>query len=101
MENRRLTEKFGAALAMLKNPFKRDMPEAASTSGCARPIDDAEFVRRLYAEANVLGLPGSYLARTSTGKTREGTACGSRSSRRSRNASKRRAFRITQFARQL
>jgi len=27
------------------------------------PIDDAEFVRRLQHEYNVLALPGSYLAR--------------------------------------
>jgi N-succinyldiaminopimelate aminotransferase len=31
------------------------------------PIDDAEFVRRLHAEYNVLALPGSYLARDAGG----------------------------------
>ena len=39
------------------------MPEGGFYIWMRTPIDDGEFVRRLYVEQNVLGLPGSYLAR--------------------------------------
>jgi N-succinyldiaminopimelate aminotransferase len=44
------------------------MPEGGFYLWMPTPIDDAEFVRRLHAEYNVLGLPGSYLARDANGK---------------------------------
>jgi N-succinyldiaminopimelate aminotransferase len=63
-ENRRLyAEKFRAALPRLKSPLQAEMPEGGFYVWMRTPIDDAEFVRRLYAQYNVLGLPGSYLAR--------------------------------------
>jgi N-succinyldiaminopimelate aminotransferase len=63
-QNRRLyAEKFRAVLPLIKNPLQADMPEGGFYLWMRTPIDDAEFVRRLYAEQNVLGLPGSYLAR--------------------------------------
>ena len=63
-ENRRLyAEKFNAALPLVKPPLEAAMPDGGFYLWLRSPIDDAEFVRRLYAETNVLGLPGSYLAR--------------------------------------
>jgi len=63
-ENRRLyAEKFKAALPLVKPPLEAAMPDGGFYLWMRTPIDDAEFVRRLYAETNVLGLPGSYLAR--------------------------------------
>ena len=43
------------------------MPQGGFYLWMRTPIDDAEFVRRLHAEFNVLGLPGSYLAREADG----------------------------------
>jgi N-succinyldiaminopimelate aminotransferase len=63
-ENRRLyAGKFRAVLPLIENPLQADMPDGGFYLWMRTPIDDAEFVRRLYAEQNVLGLPGSYLAR--------------------------------------
>ena len=63
-ENRRLyAAKFRAALPLLKNPVEAEMPEGGFYLWMRTPIDDAQFVRRLYIDTNVLGLPGSYLAR--------------------------------------
>jgi N-succinyldiaminopimelate aminotransferase len=63
-ENRRLyAAKFQAALPLLKKPVEAEMPEGGFYLWMRTPIDDAEFVRRLYLDTNVLGLPGSYLAR--------------------------------------
>jgi len=68
-ENRRLyAEKFRAVVPLLKSPLKAQMPEGGFYLWMPTPIDDAEFVRRLHAEYNVLGLPGSYLAREANGK---------------------------------
>ena len=62
--NRRLyAAKFQAALPLLKKPLEAEMPEGGFYLWVRTPIDDAEFVRRLYIDTNVLGLPGSYLAR--------------------------------------
>jgi N-succinyldiaminopimelate aminotransferase len=62
-ENRRLyAAKFQAVLP-LASPLEAEKPEGGFYIWMRTPIDDAEFVRRLYAEQNVLGLPGSYLAR--------------------------------------
>jgi N-succinyldiaminopimelate aminotransferase len=63
-ENRRLyAEKFNAALPLIRSPLEAAMPDGGFYLWMRTPIDDAEFVRRLYVETNVLGLPGSYLAR--------------------------------------
>ena len=66
-ENRRLYgEKFRAVLPRLGK--EAPMPQGGFYVWLRTPIDDAEFVRRLYQEANVLGLPGSFLGRESRGK---------------------------------
>jgi N-succinyldiaminopimelate aminotransferase len=52
-------EKFAAVLPLLKQPW----PGGAFYVWLPTPIDDAEFVRRLHHEYNVLLLPGSYLGR--------------------------------------
>ena len=69
-ENRRLyAEKFRAVLPLLKSSsMEVQMPDGGFYLWLRTPIDDAEFVRRLYAETNVLGLPGSYLGREVEGK---------------------------------
>jgi N-succinyldiaminopimelate aminotransferase len=65
-ENRRLyAGKFAAVLPRLGK--EAEMPEGGFYVWLRTPIDDAQFVRRLYQEANVLGLPGSYLARERDG----------------------------------
>ncbi len=65
-ENRRLyAEKFRAVLPRLGKEAR--MPQGGFYLWLRTAIDDAEFVRRLYHEANVLGLPGSYLARERAG----------------------------------
>ena len=68
-DNRRLyADKFRAVLPMLESPLEARMPDGGFYLWMRTPIDDAEFVRRLYAEQNVLGLPGSYLGREVGGK---------------------------------
>ena len=63
-ENRRMyAEKFEAALPLLKNSFQIQKPDGGFYLWMPTPIDDAEFVRRLQHEYNVLALPGSYLGR--------------------------------------
>jgi N-succinyldiaminopimelate aminotransferase len=65
-ENRRLyAEKFRAVLPLLATAA--EMPQGGFYVWMRTPVDDAEFVRRLYQEFNVLGLPGSYLARETQG----------------------------------
>jgi N-succinyldiaminopimelate aminotransferase len=65
-QNRRLyAEKFRAVLPLLGGQAER--PQGGFYLWLATPIDDADFVRRLYEEKNVLGLPGSYLARERDG----------------------------------
>lgn len=67
-ENRRLyAEKFRAALPLVKEPLRAAMPQGGFYVWMRTPIDDAQFVRRLYGEYNVLALPGSYLARDAEG----------------------------------
>jgi N-succinyldiaminopimelate aminotransferase len=67
-ENRRLyAEKFRAVLPMIGTPLRAGMPQGGFYIWMHTPIDDAEFVRRLHAEYNVLALPGSYLARDAEG----------------------------------
>jgi N-succinyldiaminopimelate aminotransferase len=68
-ENRRLyADKFSATLPLIKSPLQAEMPDGGFYIWLRTPIDDAEFVRRLYAQYNVLGLPGSYLARSVDGE---------------------------------
>ena len=67
-ENRRLyAEKFRAVLPLIRDPLQTQMPEGGFYLWVRTPIDDADFVRRLYAQYNVLVLPGSYLARDTGG----------------------------------
>lgn len=67
-ENRQLyAEKFRAVLPRIKHPLEAGMPQGGFYLWMRTPIDDAEFVRRLHAEYNVLALPGSFLAREADG----------------------------------
>ena len=64
-ENRRLyAEKFDAVLPLLG----ASKPDGGFYVWMSTPIDDAEFVRRLHHEYNVLVLPGSYLGREVAGR---------------------------------
>ena len=68
-ENRRLySEKFNAVLPLIQDPLKAQMPDGGFYLWLRTPIDDAEFVRRLHHEYNVLVLPGSYLGRSVSGE---------------------------------
>ena len=68
-ENRRLyAEKFRAVLPLLAPPLEAGLPQGGFYLWLRTPIDDADFVRRLHAEYNVLALPGSYLARDAEGR---------------------------------
>jgi N-succinyldiaminopimelate aminotransferase len=63
-DNRRqYAEKFRAVLPRIKAPLQAALPQGGFYLWMRTPIADDEFVRRLYAEYNVLALPGSYLAR--------------------------------------
>ena len=65
-ENRRLyAEKYKACLPLVKGPLQTEMPDGGFYLWIRTPIDDTEFARRLYAQYNVLVLPGSYIARAS------------------------------------
>lgn len=64
-QNRALyREKFAAVLPLLGQPW----PDGAFYVWLPTPIDDAEFVRRLHHEYNVLALPGSFLGREVNGR---------------------------------
>jgi len=68
-ENRRLyAEKYQAVLPLIKSPLEAGMPDGAFYLWVRTPIDDREFARRLYAECNVLVLPGSFLSREVSGR---------------------------------
>jgi N-succinyldiaminopimelate aminotransferase len=63
-ENRRLyAEKYRRVLPLIQAPLDAPMPQGGFYLWMRTPIDDAQFVRRLHQEYNVLTLPGSYLAR--------------------------------------
>jgi N-succinyldiaminopimelate aminotransferase len=67
-ENRRLyAQKFDAVLPLLQGFLKVERPDGGFYLWLPTPIDDAEFVRRLHHEYNVLALPGSFLARDASG----------------------------------
>ena len=56
-------EKFEAVTPVLDPVLKLNAPEGGFYLWPELPIDDETFVRRLYSEAGVLVLPGSYIAR--------------------------------------
>ncbi len=63
-ENReRYRAKFEAVTAILDSELRMSQPGGGFYLWPETPIDDEEFTRRLYAEAGVLVLPGSYLGR--------------------------------------
>ena len=68
-ENRRLyREKFTAVADILSPVLELKIPPAAFYLWLKTPLDDQAFALDLYAQQNVIVLPGSYLSReTSTG----------------------------------
>ena len=68
LENRRLyREKFAAFYELVNPVLPLTMPEAAFYFWAAVPGDDETFARELFADANVMVLPGSYLSRDAHG----------------------------------
>lgn len=68
-DNRRAyAEKYRAVLPLLPAQLQTAMPEGGFYLWMRTPLDDAEFVRRLYRDYNVLALPGSFLARDAHGE---------------------------------
>ena len=64
LENRRLyREKFSAVADILSDVLPIHVPPAAFYLWTKTPIDDQIFSRDLYAQQNVVVLPGSYLSR--------------------------------------
>ena len=64
-ENRRLYhEKFEAGLPLVQQTLEVEMPDALFYLWAKTPIDDKKFfTRRLYEEAGITVLPGSFLGR--------------------------------------
>ncbi len=67
-ENRRLyVEKYKAVLPLISAPLQTAMPEGGFYLWIKTPASDVDFARELYRRFNVSVLPGSYLARDTTG----------------------------------
>ena len=63
-ENRRLyQEKFAKVFPILEPILDVKMPDASFYLWAGTPIDDTEFSKALYKQANVTLLPGSFLSR--------------------------------------
>jgi len=68
IENRRrYAHKFEQAQPQINQVMPVAMPKAAFYLWAQTPGDDVQFASRLYAEQNVMVLPGSFLARTADG----------------------------------
>ena len=68
IENRRLyREKFEAVTPLLADPLGARLPGASFYLWVKTPIADTDFARALYADYNVVVLPGSFIARSSQG----------------------------------
>ena len=68
VDNRRqYREKFAAVTPLLAEPLGARMPDASFYLWVKTPTADTDFARALYADYNVVVLPGSYIARTSQG----------------------------------
>jgi N-succinyldiaminopimelate aminotransferase len=68
MENRRLyVEKFRAVTPLLQQVMQVELPDAAFYLWGRVQGSDTEFARKLYEQANVTVLPGSFLAREAHG----------------------------------
>ncbi len=68
-ENRRqYTEKFAAVTPRLAEVLpSTTLPDASFYLWVRTPVSDTDFARQLFADYNVVVLPGSYLARTAQG----------------------------------
>jgi N-succinyldiaminopimelate aminotransferase len=60
-------DKFSAVLSELNGHLKVGAPDAGFYLWPETPTSDTEFARQLYAEENVIVLPGRFLARNSQG----------------------------------
>lgn len=60
-------EKFASVASLLASALPVQVPEAGFYLWPRTPIPDTDFTQRLYAEENVLVLPGRYLARDAGG----------------------------------
>jgi N-succinyldiaminopimelate aminotransferase len=68
VENRRLyAEKFSLLAGPVGQVLDTAMPDAGFYFWARTPIEDTEFARRLFAQYNVVVLPGSFLAREADG----------------------------------
>ena len=68
IENRRLyREKFSAVLDILEGHWPAQKPEAGFYLWPETPIPDTDFACHLYAQENVITLPGRFLARRANG----------------------------------
>jgi N-succinyldiaminopimelate aminotransferase len=72
VDNRaRYREKFDAALPVFSDALETRMPDAGfyfwARVDRKTPYSDTEFARRLFADYNIVVLPGSYLSRTVKG----------------------------------
>ena len=69
-ENReKYRQKFSAVLPILKPVLEVDRPDAGFYLWAKTPTADEEFAKGLVEQQNVIVLPGSYLSRTSTGRS--------------------------------